>query len=56
MLLICSPVALCLPSRFGAGTWHEEALYRLEVQNVSVLILLGGFFLPSVAPASQQNF
>jgi hypothetical protein len=27
-----------------------------EVQGVEVLILLGALFLPSVAPASQQDF
>jgi hypothetical protein len=36
--------------------WHGEALYSLGVQGVEVLILLGAFFLPSVAPESQQNF
>jgi hypothetical protein len=36
--------------------WHGEALYRLGVQGVKVLILLGAFFLPSVAPASQKDF
>jgi hypothetical protein len=29
---------------------------QLGVQGVRVLILLGVFFLPSVAPASQQDF
>jgi hypothetical protein len=28
----------------------------LGVQGVRVLLILGGFFLPSVAPASQQDF
>jgi hypothetical protein len=36
--------------------WRGEALYGLGVQGVGVLILLGGFFLPSVASVSQQNF
>jgi hypothetical protein len=36
--------------------WGEEALYGLGVQGVEVLILLGALFLPSVAPASQQDF
>jgi hypothetical protein len=36
--------------------WHEDALYGLRVQGVGVLIIFGGFFLPSVAPAYQQNF
>jgi hypothetical protein len=36
--------------------WHGEALYGLGVQVVEALIPLGAFFLPSVAPASQQNF
>jgi hypothetical protein len=31
-------------------------LYWLGVQGVKVLVLLGVFFLPSVAPASQQDF
>jgi hypothetical protein len=66
--LICSSVGLHLPRRFGAGiwwhrtphflnvTWCGEAMYGLGVQGVGVLILLGGFFLPSVVLASQQNF
>jgi hypothetical protein len=37
-------------------TWHGAALYGLGVQGVKVLILLGAFFLQSVAPASQQDF
>jgi hypothetical protein len=44
------------PSCFLSVTWHREALYRLEVQCIRVLILLGVFFLPSVALVSQQNF
>jgi hypothetical protein len=36
--------------------WHGEALYGLGAQGFGVLILLGGFFLPSVAQVSQQNF
>jgi hypothetical protein len=36
--------------------WCGETLYRLEVQGVEVLILLGALFLPSIAPASQQDF
>jgi hypothetical protein len=45
----------------GAGAllfsqWHGETLYGLGIQGVIVLILLGGFFLSCVAPASQQNF
>jgi hypothetical protein len=36
--------------------WHGEALYGLGVQVLEALIPLGAFFLPSVAPASQQNF
>jgi hypothetical protein len=50
---------LCLaakePSSFLSATWHEEALYRLGVRSVRVLLLLG-FFLPSVAPESHQDF
>jgi hypothetical protein len=37
-------------------TMAQRSMYRLGVQGVKVLILLGAFFLPSVAPASQQNF
>jgi hypothetical protein len=44
------------PSCFLSVTWHGEALYGLGVRDVGVLLLLGGFFLPSVAPASQQDF
>jgi hypothetical protein len=36
--------------------WHGEALCGLGIQDVGVLIPLVGFFLPSVAPASQQSF
>jgi hypothetical protein len=62
MSLICSPVCLHLPSRFGAGvswcgnpmgflsvTWHGEALYGLGVWGV-------WFLLRSMAPVSQQDF
>jgi hypothetical protein len=34
--------------------WCGEALYWMAIQDVKVLILLA-FFLPSVAPASQQH-
>jgi hypothetical protein len=44
------------PSCFLSVMWCGEAVYRLGVQGVRVLILLGSFFLPSVSPASQQNF
>jgi hypothetical protein len=44
------------PFWFLSVTWHGEALYRLEVQGVGILLILGGFFLPSVAPVSQQDF
>jgi hypothetical protein len=44
------------PSCFLSVTWWGEALYGLRVQGVEVLIPLGAFFLPSVAPGSQQNF
>jgi hypothetical protein len=44
------------PSCFLSVTWHGAALYRLGVQGVYVLTLLGAFFLPSVAPAPQQEF
>jgi hypothetical protein len=43
------------PSCFLSVKWHGETLYGLGIQGVRVLLLLGGFFLPSVAPASQQN-
>jgi hypothetical protein len=36
--------------------WCGEALYGLGVQGIEVLTLLGALFMPSVAPASQQNF
>jgi hypothetical protein len=35
--------------------WHGKAL-GLGVQGLGVLILLGGFFRPGVASASQHNF
>jgi hypothetical protein len=44
------------PFYFLSVTWRGEALYGLGFQGVEVLILLGVFFLPSVAPASQQDF
>jgi hypothetical protein len=44
------------PYCFLSVTWHGEALYMLRVRGVRVLLLLGGFFLPSVAPVSQQDF
>jgi hypothetical protein len=44
------------PSCFLSVMWHGEALYGLGVQGITVLLLLGGFFLSSVAPVSQQNF
>jgi hypothetical protein len=44
------------PSCFLSVMCSGEALYRLGVQGVTVLILLCGFFLPSVAPASRHNF
>jgi hypothetical protein len=44
------------PSYFLSVMWCGEALYRLGAQGVRVLILLCGFILPSVAPASQKNF
>jgi hypothetical protein len=55
--------AKCLPGSFGARhptcflsiMWHGEALYRLGVQVVEVLVLLGALFLPNTAPASQQG-
>jgi hypothetical protein len=44
------------PSCFLSVTWCGKALDGLGVQSVHILILLGASFLPSVAPASQQNF
>jgi hypothetical protein len=41
---------------FLSVTWHGEALYRLRAQSVKGFILFGALFLPSVAPASQQDF
>jgi hypothetical protein len=43
------------PSYFLSVVWHRETLYWLGVQCVEVLIL-GAFFPPSAAPASQQHF
>jgi hypothetical protein len=40
------------PSRFLSVMWCSDALCELGVQGVSVLLLLGGFYLPSVAPVS----
>jgi hypothetical protein len=44
------------PFSFLSVMWRGEALYTLGVQGVEVLIPLGALFLPSVAPASQQDF
>jgi hypothetical protein len=44
------------PSCFLSVTWCGEALYRLGAWGVRVLLLLGVFILPSVAPVSQQAF
>jgi hypothetical protein len=44
------------PSCFLSVMWHGEALYRLGVQGIKVLILFGALFLPSVTPVSQQDF
>jgi hypothetical protein len=43
-------------SCFLSVMWCGETLCRLRVQGVTVSLFLGGFFLTSVAPASQQNF
>jgi hypothetical protein len=43
-------------AHFLSVTWSGEAFYRLGVQGVEVLILVGALFLPSVAPASQKGF
>jgi hypothetical protein len=44
------------PSCFLGVTWSGVALYWLGAQGSWVLLLLGVFFLPSLAPASQQDF
>jgi hypothetical protein len=44
------------PSCFLSVMWCGDALYGLGVQGAGVLILFGGLFPPSVAPASQQKF
>jgi hypothetical protein len=44
------------PSCFLRVTLHGEAFLRLGTQGVEVLILLHVLFLPSMAPASQQDF
>jgi hypothetical protein len=38
------------------SAYHGEALYGLGMQGVKVLILLGAFYLPRVAPVSQKDF
>jgi hypothetical protein len=62
-LLVCVSQAGLEPvsSSVGALLFSQcnmawRSFVRAGVQGVGVLILLGGFFLPSVAPASQQNF
>jgi hypothetical protein len=68
--LICSPVVLHLPSRFGAGVWQDRSppgfsvLHGMEKLRVDCgfrvwefcLFWLVFSFLPSVAPASEQEF
>jgi hypothetical protein len=44
------------PSCFVSVMWCGEALCGLGVQGVKVLILFCALFLPSVSPASQQDF
>jgi hypothetical protein len=44
------------PSWFLDVMWCGEALSGLRVRGVRVLLILGSFFLPSVAPESQQEF
>jgi hypothetical protein len=41
-------------SSFLSVTWRGEALYRLRVQGVRVLLHL--VFFCKVSPASQQNY
>jgi hypothetical protein len=41
---------------FLSVTWCGEAFCGLRVRGVGLLLILGGFFLPGVAPASQQDF
>jgi hypothetical protein len=36
--------------------WNGEALFGLGIQGVGILILLGVFFLPSVAPDLSKIF
>jgi hypothetical protein len=43
-------------SYFLSVMWHGEALYRLGVRCVTVMILLAAFFLPSAVLSSQQDF
>jgi hypothetical protein len=45
-----------VPSWFPSVMWCGEALCRLGAWGVGVFLLLGGFFLSSVGPASQQDF
>jgi hypothetical protein len=66
--LICSPVGLRLPGRFGAGVGsagvlvvsQRNVVWRIFVwaggSGLRVVLLLGGFSLLSMAPPSQQNF
>jgi hypothetical protein len=44
------------PSWFLSVTWYGEALCGPGARGVGVLLILDGFFLPSVAPVSQQDF
>jgi hypothetical protein len=36
--------------------WCGEVFYGLDVQGVRVLLLVGNFIMPNVAPVSQQDF
>jgi hypothetical protein len=62
MTLIFSPVGLHLPSRFGVSILFSQCnvAWRCFVWagglGVRFLLLLSVFFLPRVAPVSQQHF
>jgi hypothetical protein len=49
-------VAVAAPHLFSQCMRLGETSYRLGVQGVEVLILLGALFSPSVAAAFQQGF
>jgi hypothetical protein len=54
--VVAAAAAVVAAHLFSQSTMVWRAFHRLRVQGVEALILLGALYLPSVAPASQQDF